>query len=405
MRLRSLVGVLAAVASLVVPGAAQAAGYAVHFSEVLASGAAGDHPDATLTATFDDGAGGTPAPTGKIVFMVDPRHLDPSALGTLTTAPVGTAIGYATSNLTGGPGAHLPVTISGPPGLTGLPVSIAVPANLAPLVGATIPASIVPGAPVQVIVDLTSANAKLAAAGVSLAFTQVNVTFFGKVGNANLITNPSTTTALTDGVSAQPCVSATCSLGASSSDSGTLTLPNAVQVTAPGNATYGQAARFTGSAASGTTIQLWQLTAAGYMKIAGATATAGSNGSYTLTARLRSQFDTKHKLTLPATGTYAVTSSADGKAMVVADAGGATTVSLAKPKVTAKRIGHTNRVRVTVTDAGGDQNVAVKVGTKGGKLGLGGRFTATITIKKHAKLNAKVSVAGALSASTSLKVK
>src|SRR4051812_46772025 len=224
---RGLLCAAAIAGAFVAPGSALAAGYAAHLQEYYSTGAAGAHPDVSLSVTFDDGNGGkTDQPTGVLGFGLGTRHFSPTALGELSATGAGAVIGEAESDLADVNGVNTPLAItvgSGTvvdpvTGIGAIPAAIALPPTFSTLLGTDklpifIERSLSPldGKTQQyaALVYLTTANKALAAQGLKLAFGKLRLTFYGTyaAGGSNhfLTTNPAASTPLTNAIVARGC--------------------------------------------------------------------------------------------------------------------------------------------------------------------------------------------------------
>jgi hypothetical protein len=436
-----------AVAALALVGrapAAPSAGYRVQAAERLSSGNARAHPDLGLVALLDDGIGNAVS-TGELSFTVDRRQLDPAALSGLRSAPEGTVIGWVATDITGGSRVQMPLRTraSTDAGESTVLAEGEVQPQFVQVVGPSVPVTLDFG-PDNLV---ATANLQSVArryqesTGRELNFKFAGLYLFGSysspAGTGHLAQNPSEPTKLSLSGSARPCADSACSsLGPPAQDVVAGTLPEPVTVKAPTHAVYGQPTTFTGRAAPGDSIQLAAVRAPGGQPPCGSgdplcsprfsaaydltdeTARARKNGRWTLRAALRSSFD---EPVYPATDGYAaiafkgvplrrllLQASPGGRFSIFARAARRTVVALARPRISADRVG--SKLRILVSVPGADPRVKVRLRFRGklvahGNLSERGNFVATIGGGSRAgRLRADASVFGARSSSAAVEV-
>jgi hypothetical protein len=452
IRRTGLVFVLVA-AALALPaagsGSAVPSGYRVLAIERLTTGAPGASPDLGLVARIDNGTGGAaPYATGEVTWTLDRRQLGPGSIEDLVTAPTGTQFGWVASGPTGGSAVQMPLRKTGVELDGGDPVVDAafdVPAEFAPVVGATAPVTIRVRPPhLLVTLNIQAAVGRFRASGIGDVIVDlVGVYLFGTYTSAgetkHIAVNPMTAGELELGVSAKPCADAACSrLGTAVTDTLALSLPKVVTVRAPRRAIYGQKAIFGGTAAPGDTIHVAYLREAGgepactptsvnaptpcspryaaaYDRLV-ETATTRPDGRWSDAVVLRSVLlNGSLGLAHPATGRYAavvytgdvlegIPSFNGGRFTIFAAPEVETEVKLAKPRVALRPLGRS--VRVAVSVPGGDPFVHVQLNLgrrelASGQLDRDGVLRTTIVGPlRPAVLRATASVSGATSSTT-----
>jgi hypothetical protein len=442
-----LVAAAIAVAALALVGrapAAPSADYRVQAAERLSSGNARAHPDLGLVALLDDGIGNAVS-TGELSFTVDRRQLDPAALSDMRSAPQGTVIGWVATDITGGSRVQMPLRTraSTDAGESTVLAEGEVQPQFVQLVGPSVPVTLDFGPDNLVATANLQSLARRyqESTGRSLNFKFAGLYLFGSYSSpadtGHLAQNPSEPTKLSLSASARPCADSACgSLGPPVQDVVSGALPEPVTVKAPAHALYGQPTTFTGRAASGDSIQLAAVRPPGRQPPCGsddplcsprfsaaydltdATARAGKDGRWTLRAALRSSFD---EPVYPATDGYAAIAfkgvplrrlllreSPGGRFTIFARAPRRTIVALARPRVSADRVG--SRLRVVVSVPGADPPVRVGLHFRGklvahGNLSERGRFARTIrAVGRGGRLRADASVFGARSSSAVVEV-
>ena len=205
---------LGAVAMLAFPLAAQAADYRAQLSESFNSGLAAARPSITLRATFDNGSGGAPVPTGVLRFNVDTRHLTSSAWASMLAASGGTQLGTVTTDLTGT--SPLRVLSHGKdPAGPYVRAGIDVPSSTAGIIGADTLVMVIrrttSGAYLTFVLDLHDAVGKLAAKGADSTLQSITLALRSSIvygGKSHGITyNPASVTAMTNTVTGRACAS------------------------------------------------------------------------------------------------------------------------------------------------------------------------------------------------------
>jgi hypothetical protein len=391
--------VIAAFALVARAPAADPPGYRVRVAERLSSGNAGAYPDLGLVALLDDGIGNS-VRTGELSFAIDRRQLDPGAMSDLLAAPDGTLIGWVATDATGGSRVQLPLRLRGgsTDGGEALSAEAEVQPQLVPIAGAAVPVTLHfgPGTLVVTVNVQAVAGRYHETTGKEFSFKFGAVYLFGSYstpgGVRHLARNPAMPTKLTLGASARPCADDGCAnLGPAAHDATPVALPEAVTIHPPRRALYGQTTTFTGKAAPGDAIQLAAVRAPGGKPLCGGddplcapafspaydltgdTARTGRDGRWTLRAALRSHLD---EPAYPATDRYAAVTfrgvplkrlllqaSPGGRFSIFAQAGARTAVGLAKPHVSAHRVG--SKLRVLVSVRGGDGLVKIRLSFRG----------------------------------------
>jgi hypothetical protein len=439
----SLVAAVAAASML--PLDADAAG--VELIERQTSGLAGAATDLWLLAR-SAGAGAPSAQAGEVVFGVDRRRLDASAIDGLVSAPVGTRLGFATTDPPGDQ-QHDALTKTGAlvDPATGDPVvtgEIAVAPELVGAVGPSVPVTLrATSSQLLITIDLR----RLAGALARPRFGLVSIYLFGHYGHGRtLARNPATATTLTSSLTVRPCADAACSqLGPSVEDALAVTLPMPLTVSAPRRVTYGVPARFRGSGSPGDRIELayelepgvsyhqqdgssgeartggtaanfgrYPLLAPIYQRVLAESAqprraitTVEGDGRWSLAVALRTRFPSR-SIPYPATGRYAAVAYRDptgGRFSIIQAAAQRTIVSLAKPGIRLTR--RARRLHVGVTVRGGDRQVTITLRERAHvlatqRLERDGRASITIEhARRSGPITATATADGARSARSS----
>ena len=372
-RLRHACG-LSAVAMLALPLAAQAADYRAQLSESFNSGLAAARPSITLRATFDNGSGGAPLPTGMLSFNVDTRHLTSSAWNSMLAATGGTQLGIVTSDLTGT--SPLRVLSSGKdPYGPYVRAGIDVPSSTAAITGTDTLVMVIRRTPSRAhltfVLDLRDAVGKLAAKGAASTLQSITLALRSSIvygGKSHGITfNPASVTAMTNSITGRACATAaacTAPLPASTG-SATVHLPKTVTLSAPVTATYGYRYSIGGTGRSGDVVNLESLATAGSLPARGSTMVK-PDGTFVIRATLRSLFTDNGSLAMAARGRYAVASVEGGNATVYGIAGQDTHVTLAQPRFVLRRKSGGKLLHFSVRIPGADVHVrvAIKLGSK-----------------------------------------
>jgi hypothetical protein len=407
-RLRRAAG-MGAVAMLAFPLAAQAAGYRAQLSESFNSGMAAARPSITLHAVFDNGSGGAPVQTGVVRFNVDTRHLTSSAFNSMVAAPSGTQLGTVATDLTGA--SALNVLSSGKDAAgTYVRAGFDVPAATASIIGGDTIVIVIrrtpSGAHLTYTVDLHGAVGKLAAKSVDSTLQSMTLALHSSIlfgGKSHGITlNPTSTTALTNSVTARACEQAACVTVSPSviSGSATVHLPKTVTLAAPVDATYGYRYSIGGTGRSGDAVSLESLAATGLVPARGSTMVK-PDGTFVIRATLRSIFTDNGSLAQSARGRYEVASVEGGNATVYGIASQDTHVVLAQPRFVLQRKTGGKLLHFSVRIPGADQHVRISIKLGALTLAKGyatqsGVFSKTI-LKPTARGNLRVvaSVPGA----------
>jgi hypothetical protein len=407
-RIRRACG-LGAVALLAFPLAAQAADYRAQLAESFNSGLAAARPSITLHATFDNGSGGPPVPTGVLRFSVDTRHLTSSAWASMYAASGGTQLGTVNTDLTGTSALRV---LSHGKDATGTYVraGIDVPSSTASIIGGDTLVMVIrrtpSGAHLTYVLDLHDAVGKLAARGVDSTLQSITLALRSSIvygGKSHGITyNPASLTAMTNTVTGRACAQPSCVQTRPSTSTGAATvhLPKTVTLAAPVTATYGYRYSIGGTGRSGDTVSLESLATAGVLPARGSTMVK-PDGTFVIRATLRSLFTTDGDLAMAAGGRYAVASVEGGNATVYGIAGQDTHVSLAQPHFVLQRKTGGKLLHFSVRIPGADSHVriAIKLGSKTLATGYAthsGAFSKTI-LKPSERGNLRVvaSVPGA----------
>jgi hypothetical protein len=373
LRVRRTCG-LGAIALLAFPLAAQAADYRAQLSESFNSGLAAARPSIALRATFDNGSGGAPLPTGVLAFAVDTRHLTPSAWASIFAATGGTQLGTVSTDLTGTSALRV---LSNGKDASGQYVraGIDVPPSTAAIIGDDNLVMVIrrtpSGAHLTFVLDLRPAVGKLAAKGADSTLQSISLALRSSIvygGKSRGITyNPASTTALTNTVTGRACAQAACTttLPTTSSAGATVHLPKTVTLAAPVTATYGYRYSIGGTGRSGDAVSLESLATAGLLPARGSTMVK-PDGTFVIRATLRSLFTDDGDLAMPARGRYAVASVEGGNATVYGIAGQDTHVVLAQPRFVLRRKSGGRLLHFSVRIPGADAHVrvAIKIGSR-----------------------------------------
>jgi hypothetical protein len=372
-RIRRACG-LGAVALLAFPLAAQAADYRAQLAESFNSGLAAARPSITLHATFDNGSGTPPVPTGVVRFNVDTRHLTSSAWASMYAASGGTQLGTVNTDLTGTSALRV---LSHGKDAAGYYVraGIDVPSSTASIIGDDTLVMVIRRTPsaahLTFVLDLHNAVGKLAARGADSTLQSITLALRSSIvygGKSHGITyNPASATAMTNTVTGRACAQPSCvqTRPSTSTAAATVHLPKTVTLAAPVTATYGYRYSIGGTGRSGDTVSLESLATAGVLPARGSTMVK-PDGTFVIRATLRSLFTTDGDLAMSAGGRYAVASVEGGNATVYGIAGQDTHVSLAQPHFVLQRKSGGNLLHFSVRIPGADAHVrvAIKLGTK-----------------------------------------
>ena len=366
-------GGIGAVALLALPLAAQAADYRAQLSESFNSGLAAARPSIALRAVFDNGSGGAPVPTGVVRFDIDTHHLTSSAWASMVAASGGTQLGTVTTDLTGS--SPLRVLSSGKDaGGTYVRAGFDIPPGTAVILGDDTLVVVIrrspSGAHLSYTLDLHTAVGRLAAKGANSTLQSMTLALRSSIiygGKSHGITlNPSSTTVLTNSVTARACLQPACVTVRPTTTTGraTVHLPKAVTLAAPVTATYGYRYSIGGTGRSGDAVSLESLATAGLLPARGATMVK-PDGTFVIRATLRSLFTDDGDLAQPARGRYAV-ASVEGNATVYGIASQDTHVVLAQPRFVLQRKTGGKLLHFSVRIPGADKHVrvAIKLGSK-----------------------------------------
>jgi hypothetical protein len=367
-------GGIGAVAMLAFPLAAQAADNRAQFSESFNSGLAAARPSITLRTVFDNGSGGAPVPTGVVRFDVDAHHLTSSAWASMLAATGGTQLATVTTDLTGA--SPLRVLSSGKDAAgTYVRAGFDVPSTTAAILGDDTLVVVIrrtpSGAHLSYTLDLRTAVGKLAAKGADSTLQSMTLALHSSIiygGKSHGITlNPSSTTALTNSVTARSCLQPACVTVSPTTTTGraTVHLPKAVTLAAPVTATYGYRYSIGGTGRSGDAVSLESLATAGLLPARGSTMVK-PDGTFVIRATLRSLFTDDGDLAQSARGRYTVASVEGGNATVYGIASQDTHVVLAQPRFVLQRKTGGKLLHFSVRIPGADKHVrvAIKLGAK-----------------------------------------
>lgn len=383
---------LGAVAMLALPVSAQAADYHGQLSESISNGAPGASPMLSLHATLDNGNGGAPVSTGSLRFVLDARHLAPTAWASLMAASPGAQIGSLTSEISGATASPLRVVAHGTDANGAfVRAGVAVPSDTAALIGndslPLILRQTAPGKQISLTLNTQEAVGKLTAKGATFTLENVTLAIRGAVtfgGKSHALTmNPVKEATVTNSITAQACAQPACTTlrPTTSTSDASVHLPKTVTIAAPDTALYGYRYSIQGTARPGDQVTLQALSNDALMPVRGA-ATVRPDGSFLIRTTLRSAFSDNGNLALPARGRYAVASTEGGNATVYGIANQDTRVRLAQPRfVLQHKAG--GKLHFAVRVPGADQHVriAIMLGTKTlakGYANHGGRFFKTI---------------------------